>query len=174
MRPGSTGTEQRVTRAPWRLDSMERYFRPTSTLFLAMALMLPCVALFSTVRIGEGDLPGTDFYVFPFLHHGYGETPRSFYPGSWAANFLIPSYLISVVFNTLRRSEPAAITVSALFFYLWAPLTAIVDVAADTLVPILVSRHRIPFVTLAIAVNAALAGGVAVATAFARGSEGDW
>lgn len=150
------------------------WFRPGVSLFAAMGLLLPCVAIFSGMTVRGGDLPGTDYFVFPFLRHGHGEFWRPFFPGSWAANFILPSWLLSVALNTLRRAPPRPLAPTVLFFYLWVPLTGIIEVAADTLVPVFTGRFGVPFVPLAVTVDVALAGAIAVAWLFARGSEGEW
>lgn len=154
---------------------MRTFFRPTTSLFFTMGLVLAGAALFSSLRIGEGDLPGAHYYVFPFLHHHHGEFPAFFIPGSWAVNFLVPSYLLSVLLNTVRRS-PATLAVfgSPFFLYVWLPATAIVEVAGDTLVPLLVTRFAAGLTPLVVLVDAGFIAALLVGHLCAKGSGGEW
>jgi hypothetical protein len=139
-----------------------------------MILMLVAAGLFSRARIGQGDLPGAEYVVFPLLYHVHGESPEAFFPGSWSANFLVPSYLLSVIITSIRgHASPLAISGSSLFFYVWFPITAIVEVAADMLVPLFVYRHGYPFAPLALAVHSALTGALVLAHTAARRAGGE-
>jgi hypothetical protein len=149
--------------------------RPTTHLFVAMGLLLVAVAVLSHSVTRGGDLPATDYFVFPFVRHTHGAAPEFFPPGVWTLNFLGTSYLVSVILNAIRPgATPIAWNASPLFFYIWVPFTAIAEVAGDTLVPLLTTSLGWPFQPLAFAVCGILFLGVAAAHACARGSAGEW
>ena len=162
-------------RAPVRPPGSGAWLKPgVPSLFLAMGLLLPFVAVLSGMTRRGTDLPGTDYFVFPFLHHGHGELWRPFFPGSWAANFLVTAWLLSVPISALSKRPPRPLVTSPLFFYLWLPLTGILEVAADTMVPLFTGRFGVPFRVLVIAVNAGFALATAGSWLFSRGAEGEW
>ncbi len=154
---------------------MNPHFRPTIHLYVSMGFVAAGAALLSRASVRTGDLAGADYFVFPFLRHGHGPEPAFFFPGSWALNFLVPSYFLSVLMNAVRTgSRPLAASTTPLFWYLWVPVTAIADVAADTLVPHLVARRGWPLPPLALAADLLLMLAVVAAVAASRGAEGEW
>ena len=154
---------------------MKERLHPSTTLFGVLFLALAGSVAFSSVRIGYGDLPGAEYYIFPFLHHSHGEFPAAFLPGSFAFNFLIPSYLVSIVIDAFRRERKLlAITETPFFFYVWFPSTAIVDVAADTLGPTFLSGGDLSIRPFVAAVHGALLLAVVVGHYTSRGTAGEW
>ena len=153
-----------------RFAEVAPYCRLRRSLYLSMILVGAGAVFFSWVRIGEGDLPGTDYYVFPFLHHGHGEVLRPFFPGSWAVNLFLPSYLLSVILNTIPRRVPREMaTFGVPFFAMLISLGVVAEGACDTLVPILVSRAGIPFRPIVAVAETALACALIAAMSFGRG-----
>src|SRR5262245_33517412 len=116
---------------------MPRVLRMSAALYPAMGATLVLGMLFSRrTPVGPDLLLDR---VFPFLFRRHAPGSGTFIPGSFAANFLGTSWLLMLLLNAalpaLSRGLPGLGV--RLYWYLLLLVVAILEVFADTMLPIL-------------------------------------
>lgn len=138
-----------------------------------MCVLLSSFAFSSRTRAGEGMLVDR---LFPAIAREHGVGSGVFIPGSFAASFFLPSLagmwilnaIVPTVFGPLRAKG------APLFFYILLLPIAIVEVAADTLIPILSLPSPWGYRCAVTAINAVFLASVATSSILSRGSEQEW
>ena len=148
--------------------------RITSGLFPAMAAAIAAGLLFSGREYESGEVVRET--VFPLIRFAHPVGSGTFLPGSFAANFFLPSLALMVVLNLVlpSRVSPLLARRAKLFYYIFFLVIAIVDIGADTLLPMIALRGRWGFGLAVTFVNGCFFGATALAAAVARGTDREW
>ena len=148
-------------------------FRLTTALYPAMGVVLVLSAGFSSRQIEAGEMFRDQ--VFPMIHCTHPPGSGTFFPGSFALNFFVPSLILMGVLNLLFSSRFGVIPSQAnLFYYLLGLVIAIVEVGADTLLPLIALPARWGLSAAVSAVHGFFVLALALAGVASRGAEREW
>ena len=142
-------------------------------LFPAMGAALVLTMLLSS-RTEDASGLVTD-RVFPVISRVHLPGAGTFVPGTFAVCFYAPAIAGMVVLNVLlsRRLRPLGVGGVKLFYYVFVVLVAIVEVAADTLIPIL-HLPEWQFRAAVGAVDAIFIAAAALAMVASSGADREW
>ena len=138
-----------------------------------VSVMILSCAFSSRARTGEGILLDR---LFPVIVREHAVGSGIFIPGSFAASFFFPSVAGMWILNTFAPTMfgPLRVKGAPLFFYILLLPIAIVEVAADVLIPILSLPPPYGFRCAVTSINTVFFGAVLTASALSRGSEREW
>jgi hypothetical protein len=153
---------------------VRRAFTLTKALYLSMLSPL-ALTFFSSSRVVTSDGLLVDT-VFPMISMRHAPGTGLFVPGTFALSFFLPSLLVMVLLNGLMpgRFAPLKGAGANVFFYICGLLVAIMEVAADTLLPILDLRGSRGFTLAVLLVQAGFYSSILLATTLSVGADREW
>lgn len=115
-------------------------------------------------------------HLFPLIGRAHPPGKGTFPPGSFALGFFGPSLAGMVLLNLSLPGwfRPLRERGANVFYYLLGVVLAILEVAADTLIPVLALGGPWRFRIAVSAVHAGFFGAVALATLFSAGAGREW
>ena len=115
-------------------------------------------------------------HVFPFLHYEHRLGAGTFMPGSFALNFFSCSLILMGLLNLVSPYRLGALLPGRanVFYYILVLIVAILEVAADTLLPILSLHPRHAFALAVTIIHSGFLAALGLATAVSRGANRDW
>jgi hypothetical protein len=133
------------------------------------------LALPFTSRVTVDDRTVID-RVFPLIRLEHPPGQGTFYPGSFAANFFLPSAILMVlmtwiapsVFSSLLRGR------ANVFLYITGVIVAILEVAGDTLLPLVHLPGAWGFRIAVTLLHGGFVFAIVFAAAASRGSDREW
>lgn len=139
-----------------------------------MSAVLVLSLLFSSRTVQPPDLRRDRLFPIVTLEHPPGT--GLFLPGSFALSFFVPSIAGMAALNGLYPSRFRALKGRGanVFYYIAGVLLAILEVAADTVLPILELPAPWGFRAAVSIVNAGFIGAVGLATVLSEGAEREW
>ena len=115
-------------------------------------------------------------YVFPLIRMEHPVGVGTFLPGSFTVNFFLPSLAIMCGLNLIpqHRFGPLLAARANVFYYILVLIVAILEVGADTVLPILALHGSHGFASAVSIVHAGFFTALGLATVVSRGANRDW
>lgn len=153
---------------------MSKALRLTTAIYPSMAILTVLALLFS-MRLQIDELTVVD-RVVPLIRLAHPPGQGTFFPGSFAVNFFLPSAVLMALMNILAPSRFSVLRPgrAKLFYYVLGVVVAILEIGSDTLLPLLHFPGRWGFRVAVTLLHAAFAFAVALAAAVSRGAEREW